>query len=121
MKIAVPAKGKKLGSELDPRFGRAPYFLIVDSDTMKYTVINGEDLPHGAGIAAATAVVGSGAKVVIAGNLGPKAFRVLMVSGLDIFIDAKGLVSGVIAKYKRNELKKATDANCPGGTGGKNA
>lgn len=119
MKIAVPAKGRTLRDELDPRFGRAQHILIVDSDTMDFTVISGDHMAHGAGIASATAVVNAGAEVVIAGNLGPKAFRVLKVSGLEIFVGAEGRIAGVIAKYKRGELKQANEANCPGGLGGK--
>ena len=118
MKIAIPAKGETLKDELDPRFGRAPYFLIVDSETMIAEVItNDASKSHGAGIASATAVVNAGADVLIAGNLGPKAFEVIKAAGIDLFLGAEGRVSGVIAKYKRGELKRAEKANCPGGLG----
>ena len=33
MKIAVTSKGKTMDSEVDPRFGRAAYILVVDSET----------------------------------------------------------------------------------------
>lgn len=119
MKIAVPAKGKALTDNLDPRFGRAPYFLIVDPDTMKFDVIEGNSKMHGAGIHSAKAIADSGAKVVIAGMVGPKAFQVLKVVNIDVYVGAGGRVAGVIAQYKRGELQPAGSANCQGGLGGR--
>jgi Uncharacterized conserved protein len=43
MKIAVTSKGVLLDSEVDPRFGRAPYILIVETDTMAFEVVDNSD------------------------------------------------------------------------------
>ena len=33
MKLAVTATGKDLAAKIDPRFGRAPYFIMMDPET----------------------------------------------------------------------------------------
>ena len=80
MKIAVTSQGKDLNSQVDPRFGRAAYVIIVDSDTNDFKVIdNGENVNamKGAGIQAASNVVNSGAKVLLTGFCGPNAYKAL--------------------------------------------
>jgi predicted Fe-Mo cluster-binding NifX family protein len=44
MKVAVTAQGKDLGDQVDPRFGRCPYFLVVDTDTMVAEAIENPNL-----------------------------------------------------------------------------
>lgn len=39
MKVAITSTGKELSTNLDPRFGRAPYFIIVDPETMAFEVV----------------------------------------------------------------------------------
>jgi len=117
MKIAVTSTGKDLDSELDPRFGRALYFIIVDPDTMKYEVINNEqnlDLPQGAGIQAAKTIVNNHADVLITGSCGPKAFYALERAGVKVVTDVKGQVKEAVLKYKNNELSSASGANVEG-------
>jgi predicted Fe-Mo cluster-binding NifX family protein len=55
MKIAVSSTGKNLDSQLDPRFGRCAYFLVVDSDAMQFEAYSNESasMGGGAGIQAA--------------------------------------------------------------------
>ena len=67
MKIAVSASQPQLDAPIDPRFGRCPYFLIVDSDTMEFEVIEnqGAMAGSGAGIQAAQLVANAGAEAVV--------------------------------------------------------
>ncbi len=107
MKIAVTSNGKDLNAEVDPRLGRAAYFLIIDPDTMDYTAVENAQnmqLPQGAGIQAGKTLVENGANVVLTGNCGPKAFKVLESAGVKIVINAKGSVKEAIDKYKNGEL-----------------
>jgi predicted Fe-Mo cluster-binding NifX family protein len=79
-KIAVSSDGPTLDDKVDPRFGRAGGFVIVDVDTMETEYINnGESqvMSHGAGIQAAEIVAGAGADVLLSGYVGPKAFQAL--------------------------------------------
>jgi len=108
MKIAVASSGKSLDSLVDARFGRCPYFLIIDSKTYKFEVIkniSGQE-SKGAGISAAQVIVDKGVKVAIAGNFGPNAVNVLNNSGVEIFGGISGVnISEVLEDYKKGKLK----------------
>jgi len=73
MKIAVTSTGSTLDSQLDPRFGRAAYFIIVDADTLQFDAIENDNTaaPGGAGVNAAKLVADQAAEAVITGNCGP--------------------------------------------------
>ena len=43
MKICMTSIGKDLNAEVDPRFGRCRYFIIVDPDTMNFEAISNEN------------------------------------------------------------------------------
>lgn len=85
-KIAIASSGKTLESQVDPRFGRCRYFLIVDSETGKFEVLvnTADQMSRGAGVSAAQLVVDRKVEAVIAGNFGPKAISVLSQSGVKI-------------------------------------
>ena len=117
MRIAVTATGKDLDSNMDPRFGRAAYFIIVNPETMEYeTVENTQNLnlPQGAGIQAGKTIIDNNADMLITGNCGPKAFKVLQSAGIKIFTGAKGSVSDAVSKYKNGELQSTDQANVEG-------
>ncbi|HHH84326.1 MAG TPA: dinitrogenase iron-molybdenum cofactor biosynthesis protein [Firmicutes bacterium] len=110
MKIALTAKEKNLDTEMDPRFGRAPFFMVYDTEWGSYSFIDNEqnlNAAQGAGIQAAQNVIKAGADVLITGSCGPKAFQVLQTSGIEIVVGASGPAKEVIERYKNGELKKA--------------
>ncbi len=126
MKIALTATGTDLSSQLDPRFGRAARFLVVDTDDMSVQVLENDgnrNLPRGAGIQAAAAVAQSGARVLITGNCGPKAFEVLRQAGIDVVTGAAGKISDLIEQYGSGRLRPAKEPNVQGhwARGGKRA
>ncbi len=117
MKIAVSSTGKSLSSEIDPRFGRASYFLIVDSETMEINVVeNTQSLQQsqGAGIQAGKTIIDNQAKVLITGNCGPKAFQVLEKAGTEIITGAKGKVADAVQLFKSGKLISAAAPNVEG-------
>jgi predicted Fe-Mo cluster-binding NifX family protein len=117
MKIAVTTSGESLDAPLDPRFGRAKKFLLYDTDSGKFELIdNVQNLnaPQGAGIQAAQNVSRLGAEVVITGNCGPKAYKTLTAAGIKVVIEAEGSVVQAIEKFRRGELKPAETANVEG-------
>lgn len=117
MKLAITSTGDTLSSDMDPRFGRAAFFIIVDPDTLEYEVIENTqnlNLPQGAGIQAGKTIVNQQANVLITGNCGPKAFQVLNQAGIEIKIGASGPVESVIQAFKRGELESVSSANVEG-------
>jgi predicted Fe-Mo cluster-binding NifX family protein len=117
MKIAVTATGKDLSSAVDPRFGRCLYFIIVDSDSMKFQAVENSqnlNLPQGAGIQAGKTIADQHADVLITGNCGPKAFKVLELAQVKVITGAGGTVAEVVEKYKTGELQPAAQPNVEG-------
>jgi predicted Fe-Mo cluster-binding NifX family protein len=116
MKICVSAVASSLDAQMDPRFGRCPYFVIVDSENMQFKAIPNlaSGAMGGAGIQAAQTIASEGAKVLITGNVGPNAFQALAAAGIKIVTGASGSVREVIERYERGELKE-TGAPTVGG------
>jgi predicted Fe-Mo cluster-binding NifX family protein len=87
MKVCVTATDGGLDAPLDGRFGRAPYFVFVDTETMESSSErNGAVVEaHGAGISAASNVVASGVQAILTGACGPKAFQVIAAAGVDVY------------------------------------
>jgi predicted Fe-Mo cluster-binding NifX family protein len=108
MKICVSATSDNLEAQLDPRFGRCLYLVIVDSETMQYEAIPNmaAGSTGGAGIQAAQTLVNKGVKVVITGNVGPNAFGALSAAGIEILTASSGTVREVFEQFKKGELQK---------------
>jgi predicted Fe-Mo cluster-binding NifX family protein len=117
MKIAVTSQGKDLDSQVDPRFGRAAYIIVVDSDSMKFQVIDNNanvNAMKGAGIQAAGNVVNSGAQVLLTGHCGPNAFKALKAGKVAVSNNAFGTVREAVKAYLDGKLPHAEDANVEG-------
>jgi predicted Fe-Mo cluster-binding NifX family protein len=108
MKICVTATAGDLNAQIDPRFGRSQYFVIVDADTMAFEAMPNEAMnaPGGAGIQAAQAMVNKGVDAVISGNMGPNAFQVLSTAGVKIATGAYGTVKEAVELYKSGKLSE---------------
>ena len=118
MIIVVTSEGPTPQDRVDPRFGRAKYFMVYDSDAGKWeSVDNKQNLQaaQGAGIQAAATVANKKCTVLITGHCGPKAFRVLESANVEIYLCPESVsVSGALEKYKKGELKKADNADVEG-------
>ena len=108
MKICVTASGNTLDASIDPRFGRAAYLTIVDSESMAFEAISNAaaGAMGGAGIQAAQTLTKKGVDVLITGNVGPNAFQALSAASIKIATGASGSVREVVEKYKRGELSE---------------
>jgi len=113
MKIAVSSSGRDLDSQVDPRFGRCAYFVIVETDDMSFEAFDNENiaLGGGAGIQSAQFVASKGARAVITGNCGPNAVQTLSVSKIEIFVGHSGIVREVIEKYIKGNIKSTSTPN----------
>ncbi len=113
MMIALTTNGTDLQSSLDPRFGRCPYFLLIDPETMEFKAATnpGESAGGAAGIKAAQALTGLGAKILITGQCGPNAFSILEAAGIKVMQAPAASAGKVVEMYKRGELAAI---NAPG-------
>ncbi len=123
MKVAVPTSGDDLSGTVEPRFGRCPRFIVVDTETMKFEVVPNTAVSsaHGAGIAAAQLVASIGAKAVLTGNVGPKAYSALSATGIKIVTGVSGAVGDAVKRFSSGDYQ-STEGPTVGvhfGTGGR--
>ncbi|MCK9375584.1 MAG: NifB/NifX family molybdenum-iron cluster-binding protein [Syntrophobacterales bacterium] len=117
MKIVISAKGPNLEAQVDPRFGRAPYFLLVNPETMEFEVVSnqqGMQAPQGAGIQAAALVARQRPAAILTGNCGPRAFQTLQAAGIQVIVRVEGQVREVVQDYRAGKLKPARGPNVTG-------
>ncbi len=117
MKIAITSQGQDLEAQVDPRFGRAAFILIVDTDTKEFSIIDNaknKDAFKGAGIQAAASICDNGAQVLLTGFCGPNAFKTLDAAGVKVANDAAGTVSEVVDKFNQGQFEYADTANVDG-------
>jgi predicted Fe-Mo cluster-binding NifX family protein len=113
MKIAVSADGEKLHSKVDQRFGRCPYFIVMDLkgdevgpfDTIKN---EGAEQGHGAGIKAAEQMGELKVEAVITGQLGPNATSVLKELGIKAYSGA-GIITDVLDDFVEKKLEEINE------------
>jgi len=123
MKIAVSSKGPTLEDQVDPRFGRCPYFLIVNPASLEFEALpnTGAELGGGAGIQSAQLVIEHGASAVLTGSCGPNAVKVLEQGGVHIVTGVSGMVQQVVQQFTAGSLKSSSTSQAPdhfsGGTG----
>ena len=113
MKVAVSSSEGDLDAQIDPRFGRCAYFIIVETDDMSFEVFDNENiaLGGGAGIQSGQFVASKGAKTIITGNAGPNAVRTLSAAGVEVIVGQEGTVRKAIEDYKERKLKSTNEAN----------
>ena len=117
MKIAITAKGPDVTSAVDPRFGRAPFILIVDTETKAVEAIDNSvnaNAFKGAGIQAATLIADRGVQVLMTGYCGPNAFRTLEASGIKVINDISETVEEAVNTFLAGDVVYSEDANVEG-------
>lgn len=117
-KIAISSEGPDLDAQVDPRFGRAAGFAIVDPDTLAYEYVdNGASqvMAQGAGIQAAEIVAATGARVLLTGFVGPKAFQALSAAGIKIGQNVDNLtVREAVKRFQAGDVPVAEAPNSRG-------
>ena len=114
-KIAVSSEGPDLDGSVDPRFGRAAGFVIIDPDTMASEYVDNaasQGMAQGAGIQTAELMTRHGVGVVLTGYVGPKAFQALSAVGIKIGQNLEDLsVRQAVEKYKTGQVPMAGGPN----------
>jgi len=108
MKVAISAQSNDIDSLVDPRFGRARWFIVADTESGQWQAHDNStnvDASGGVGVEAGSTVASRGAEVVITGNVGPNAHKVLAAANIAIYQAGNGMrVSDALAALKRGEL-----------------
>ena len=107
MKICVTSQGDNLDSGIDPRFGRCQYFIIIDTETLKFEAIKNPNIEAmgGAGIKSGQLAANKEVKTVLTGNVGPNAFQTLQAAGINVITGLSGSIKQAVEKFKQGELK----------------
>ncbi len=110
MRVAISAAGPDIEADFDPRFGRTPYFLILELDTMKYEAVPNPNvnIMGSSGIQAARFIGNTGAKAVITGQVGPNAFHTLSIIGIRIYYGLGGTTRQAVEAFKAGRLPLVT-------------
>ena len=117
MRVAVTAQGRDLCSPVDPRFGRAKCFIVLDTETGEFSAAdNSQNLnaAQGAGIQAGKHVVDLGVQALITGHVGPKAFATLEAGSVAVYPGAIGTVADAVEQFKAGKLRQSATADVEG-------
>ncbi len=110
MKIAVTSKGKDIDSEVDPKFGKAAYILIIDTFSLGFEVWNNSENFKESGIQRAAIVNEKGAKALLTGFCGPNAFKALKNAGIQVSNEVSGTVRDAIKAFNEGRISFADNA-----------
>ncbi len=110
MKICITSTGTSLDSNVDPRFGRCPFFIIYDTNTDTFEAIENtsRQAMGGAGIQSGQLIASKNVEAVLSGNFGPNAFRVLQAANIKMFSNVSGTVKEAIEKFKNGQLTETS-------------
>lgn len=116
MKMAVAAQAQGLDAAVDMRFGRAPFFVVVDTESLESEAIPNPALNSagGAGIQVAQLLARSGVGAVAAGNVGPNAMSALRAAGVRVYASSGATVRETVQAFLRGELVPLDEATVPG-------
>lgn len=123
MKLAVCAKGEGLSAQVDERFGRCIFFVIVDTENEESVVSirnSNADAAGGAGPQAAQLLAGVGADAVALGNVGPNAAEALKAAKIEVFTGIVGTVANVVQQFREGKLVLLTEATVSSHAGMRN-
>ena len=110
-KIAVTAVAPSLDADIDPRFGRCRYFLLVDPGRETFEALeNTNTVRGGAGMQAAEMIAAKGARLLLTGECGPSALKALAVAGVQVVPGCSGTVRAVIKQFQAGQLQPAGKA-----------
>jgi len=113
MKIAVSATAPSLDAEVDPRFGRCQYFIIIDPQSMEFEALDNSNAmaAGGAGISTGQLIASKGAEVVLTGNCGPNAYQTLSAAGIQVITGVSGSIKDAIEAFKAGRFQSSSQPN----------
>jgi predicted Fe-Mo cluster-binding NifX family protein len=108
MKIAISSNGSTLDNQVEARFGRCPYFIFVNPDTLEFESVPNPNmaLAGGAGPQSAQLMAEKGVSAVLTGNCGPNAFQTFGAAGIQVITGVSGRVREAVEKFKSGQLSQ---------------
>jgi predicted Fe-Mo cluster-binding NifX family protein len=110
MRICIPAKGPDAGDFVDERFGRAPYYLIYDTETEKTESYKNPaaEAMGGVGPRAAQFLLDQNVNVLVTARVGGNALEALKAGGITLlFYEEVGTtVRDALAAYTSGSLRE---------------
>jgi len=113
MKICIPIiKEERLKSKVNAHFGSAPYFLIYNTTSEGFEVINNSDSNHMHGMChPLKALDKSNIDAVVCGGMGARAVQKLNEDDIKAYRADGGTVEEIIERYKKGKLEEITIKN----------
>lgn len=110
MKIAIPVDNNTNGN-ISVSFGRAPYFIFIDTDknVSEYIINDAANSQGGAGIKAAQIIVDKKADALITPRCGENAANVLKAAGIEIYKSNSSSVEENLRDLKDKRLNLLTE------------
>lgn len=111
MKIAIPTDDKGLNASVCVSFGRAPYFVIYDTELNSADFIDNSAISAqgGAGIKAAQLMVDNKVEAVISVRLGENAADVLSAAQIKLYKSVFGSAKKNIDDFLAGSLQPLTE------------
>lgn len=110
MKVCITAQGATLESPAEDRFGRAPYFIVVESENGSFEAIKNPYADGGGGVGpkAAQVLIEHNVKALVSGQLGGNAKEVLVAAGIATYsYKAGGSVKDALDQFTGNMLVRS--------------
>lgn len=110
MKVCFTAKGTTLDALMEERFGRAPYFILVEIENGSFEAIQNPFADGGGGVGprAAQILIANNVKALVSGQIGGNAQEVLAAAGISMYMDrAGGSVKDALDQFTKNMLARS--------------
>jgi predicted Fe-Mo cluster-binding NifX family protein len=113
MIIAIPVDENSLNTGVCISFGRAPHFMVFDTDTNKgeFYVNSAAESQGGAGVKAAQSIVDFGADVLLTPRCGDNAVEVFKAAGIKMYKTNDGLAMVYIKAFLKGDLSLLTESH----------
>jgi len=120
MKLAITGGTPQIETQLERRFGRCAYFIIVDTETRAWETFPNPavDARGGAGTQAAQFLANQGVEAVISGDFGPNAFTALDAASILMYSAQEGQADTLVDDFLAECLVRVTGSTGPAHHGG---